>query len=855
MQLVTTAFSASPYLASTLWSDPSLLYWLFEGKFLNEYSDDDWEFETMKACESFDTDEGFIEAINHFKMKHSFLLALREIFKMDPIQKTTQRMSKLADTILETVYRRVQKTMPECRIAIVSLGKLGGFEVNFSSDLDLIFFGESGEQSDLNAMGQKMISILTADSRFGWLFRIDMRLRPEGNTSPLVTKLAYFDEYLATRVRTWERQAYIRARFSAGDAEIGRKAMERIEDFVFHSYLTIEDIRSILSIKTEIDNSVKSDPTQHVKKGRGGIRDIEFIVQAFQLIFGKTIPALRRANIFKALEILFNLQLIQQQEYATLSGVYQTLRRIEHYLQLKDNLQVFELPKDERSLTKLARLMGYASAEEFKTDYLGSRERVRVIFTNIFTRIFGEGDIAPISEIVLNPDIERDAATELLRETGFADPRSIFEYLRYLSSISPRMGVSLALSLNLILKEVQDSHHPDKKFFRFFSILERYGATATFLKLIRYDDALRSLLLVLLAESQYLTDIVLAYPGLLDRFIDPDALDETVDCSQWFGAFQSEKPGATTENLARLMNSQMLNAAMREYANALTSEQTGHILSDSADFVIRTVCESAEKPPVKSYAVLALGRLGCREITFGSDADVNFLYYDMPDKKSLYSDFFQELIQTLAPVMELDARLRPDGRNSALTMSGDDFDDYLHSKAEFWEKVAYAKTRVIVGKPAKSAEATMKSVRRFVLTGDIRRDFDEVMDLRGKIHSAYSKSGEFNIKKDVGGLMDIDFILFMKLRRAKAKEFSVSPLENLRLLDEKRLLEVYQLFRATENALRMTDTKLGSALQWNDEILLRSIAKKVKIPSGKTLSESLETARATVESELQGLKN
>lgn len=854
LDVAKTIFSASNYLSSMLFIQPAFLYSLFEGDFLGLPDSAEYLSETRRLDDDLHDEEVFSTALNRFKMEKLIPIALRELFDRDSINRTAHQLSVLADSILETVYRRCRKKFPDQRLAIISMGKLGGDEVNFSSDLDLIFIGEERALSAVDEFGQSIVNELTRRSRFGYLFRVDMRLRPEGNASALVTRLDYFRDYLLSRARTWERQAYIRARYSAGDPELGKEAIETIRDFVFHSSLTIEDIRSIIFIKNEIDHSVRANPIGHVKKGRGGIRDIEFIVQAFQLIFGDRYPPLRQSNIFHALEMIYKYNLIPPEEYEILAEGYRFLRRIEHYLQLRDNRQVFELPKKDKDLVIIARLMGFDDISGFRDKYTSIREKIRKIFTGIFSGIFGEGTIADVGQVVINPDIDADTATQILSQYRFTDPHSIFINLRRLAERSPKISISLALSLHTILSETEKFPAPDKKFLAFMTIMERYGAAATFLKLIRERPQWRNIILNVLAESENLTRIVLDSPGIIDQLIDPDLLDYPEPPERMYRRYLKLLNGDETAAARKMKDHIFFITAVREMCGLIDSERAGYILSDTVDFLIRRVIERNRNEIGGGYAVLALGRLGCREVTFGSDADVVYIFRDLPEKIADYTRFFNHIPQFLNKMIEIDARLRPNGKNAPLAVTESGFYDYLENKAELWERSAYLKARVVACSDEETEELIRTRIAEFVTGGDVSDDPENIQELRRKIHDAYSKPDQFNLKKDSGGLMDIDFFVFMQIRKHRVMDFNHSVLNNLSKLEKipelaeicRKMTQIYRFYRRLENIIRVDYEHLGSVIRWGDRDFLELITRKLELESPEVLEAGITEYRNDV---------
>lgn len=816
-----TAFSASTYLSSLVIVQPTLFSWLFENGMMPSVDTESMKSEAASLSEKFREDDGFLEAMNTFKNRYVFLIAMRELLGMESIEGATFLLSELADAVLEPVYHRFVGS--EKGFAVFSLGKHGSREVNFSSDLDLIFFSEE-VSPELIRRAQAYVSALSKSTRAGSLYRIDMRLRPEGQSSPLVTSISYFESYLDSRARSWERQAYLRARHSAGDDVAGKRAAHLIEGFVYQSALTIADIQSIIFIKDQIDRSVKNNPLRHVKKGRGGIRDIEFIVQAFQLIFGQQHAELRNPNIFHLLDALFRLHFLETSDYETLKEAYHFLRKVEHYLQLKENRQIFELPEKSSELRSLSRLLGFQDSESYAKYYGEIREKVRGIFLSVFSKIFGEGDIAPISEIILNPDVSEKNAEELLQKYGFRDPKSVFSFLKNLSGYSPRLQTALALSLSTILESVADCADPDGKFFRFFEIFSAYGAPSLFLKLLKSSPSWRNLLLGVISESEALTNAVKNSPSLIDRFTDPEALSESEDPEVLFERMM--KMTGQNRKLAqkRFFEHQSFKSAVREFSGAIDFEETGEVLSDSVDLLIRKSIEELRSENIREFAVLALGRLGARETAFGSDADVVYLSENADEKIPVYVHFFNSLREDLQKVIELDPRLRPHGKSAPISVSFKGFESYLSETAELWEKTAYVKCRVLFASSDEAASFADCTIRNFVLSPSKKEDFEEIETLRRKIHESYTKPAEFNLKKDAGGLMDLDFISFLILREHHVRDFDHSTLSNLRrfeksgfLQTEVPLSEIYAFYRRLENHLRILRPKGKSRIRLEEE--------------------------------------
>jgi len=778
-----------------------------------------------------------LACIRRLRIEHTLRIAGLDLLGSLPLPDTTRALSDLADACLalalavavERLRPRlggVPETAGALPFVVLALGKLGGRELNYSSDIDLVFaYSGSGEtagasrrvdfQSYFKALGEDLIAALDSVTEDGRAYRVDMRLRPHGSAGPLVLPVEAMLEYFQSEGRTWERQAWLKARPVAGSLALGQSLLDSLSSFVFRRYFTLDAISDLQALKRQMELSVarRGESTDEVKLGRGGIRDIEFVVQFMQLSHGGENPRVRSGNTLRALYELRREGLLAQDEAEPLVTAYVFLRHVEHRLQLHGDLQVHLLPGGRAERRRLARSLGYAddaaggatvpAEEAFENDRGKHTSRTREIFERLFANLFREntGPEGELSDLLLAPQPDIPRLGELLRGFGFTDPPSSARELLALASpdviltAPSRTRKFFASVAPALLKALAATGEPDEALRRFSRVAGSLGARAIFYQMLNENAWLLKMTVDLAAWSEYLTGILVANPGLFDELVD--AL-QTATLKTMRGMLdelaQIARGGDIADTLRAYRAGELLRIGVRDLIHSAALEQTQSELSDLAEAILRTQLQHSvrlhreRRGSVKTqaaacataglsssaeagvgFAILAVGKFGGREMNYGSDLDVIFFYGDegQTDSGLPAGAYFAELAQDLTRAMatptglgvlyELDARLRPNGNKGPLALSPDYFRQYCREgQLADWERLALTRARFVAGDEG-VGERALHLIRSAVYSPlkDTQALAREARAMRQRLEETAAKG---DLKRGAGGLVDVEFI-------------------------------------------------------------------------------------------------
>ncbi|GIX21918.1 MAG: glutamate-ammonia-ligase adenylyltransferase [Gammaproteobacteria bacterium] len=770
----------------------------------------------------------FMAALRRFRHRMHSRIAVRDLAGWAPLAETLTALSRTADRCLELAYRRAA-ALQEARfgkprdeaggtpsLVVLALGKLGGEELNFSSDVDLIFaYPEEGESSGGRSgrcdnhrwflgQAQSIIRYLAEQTADGFAYRVDTRLRPFGHSGPLAASFDFLEQYYMQQGRDWERYALIKARPVCGEPADRRALLELLRPFVFRRYLDYQAFAALREMKAMIAAEVRRKGLEDdIKRGAGGIREIEFIGQAFQLIRGGREPALRARSILTVLDRLAERQVLDPAVVMHLKEAYALLRAVENRLQMVADRQVHRLPKDERGRARLAYAMGYDAPEPFEALLARQRAAVAARFQAL---VFG----------VEAPEAEdpRRRAVAALADQGWppAETESFLapwagaaagawcEALRRFADghaarrMSRTARERLLPLLPLLFDAVAAAGGEAATLARVLAVLEAVLQRPVYLALLlEYPRALQQLVR-LCAASDWLAAYIARHPAVLDVLVEPrsgplpdrDALRAELRAAM--AALQEEDEERRLDALRHFKQEQVLRIAALDVLGGLPLMKVSDQLTWLAEAVLETVVELAEadleprfgRPRAAAgepaFGVIAYGKLGGIELGYASDLDLVFVYRgegqtDGPrvlDNALYYARLVQRIVhwlttRTSAGVLyEVDMRLRPDGASGPLVCTLEAFDRYQQERAWTWEHQALVRARMVCGPPALCA--AFADTRRAVLTR--RRDRAalqrEVREMRERMRRQLSKGGRdglFDLKYDRGGLGDIEFIV------------------------------------------------------------------------------------------------
>jgi glutamate-ammonia-ligase adenylyltransferase len=639
-----------------------------------------------------------LTALRRFKLRETLRIAYGDIVQQLPVGQTARQISYVADAIveaaLEFALREVRQrhhqgngqgfVLP--RFVVLALGKLGGLELNYSSDIDLIFLwqaanADTGNQDSelqefVNRVSQVLIQLLAENTEMGFAYRVDMRLRPDGEQGAICPRVDSALSYYDLRGRTWERQAYVKARPIAGDLALGRDYLIRLEPWVYSRYLSLADITGIKALKRRIEKHARAAgrSSSDVKTGHGGIRDIEFVIQFLQLLNGGHESRVRTGNTLEAIERLEQAGVLTRQERSLLEENYCFLRKLEHRLQIMYDLQTHDLPTAEKELAKVARRMGFLAGgassplEAFQADYQQRTDVNRTILEHLLHHAYGD-DAEPEPEIDLinDPAPQPETIEQVLGRYAFTDPHAAYRNLMSLAEeriaflSTRRCRLFLASIAPRLLAAIAKTPDPDATLVNLSRVSDSLGGKAALWELFSTNHPTLNLYVTLCAACPYLSSILTSNPGMIDELLDSLLIGHLPDLATLEKSLNELSSGA--EDIEPILHSfkhaQHLRVGVRDILGKDEIEATHAELSDIAEVLLKKIfsseneklrnklgeprigeppepMEEAPKAPWRisselvghpcEFIVLAMGKLGGREPNYHSDLDLVFLY-------------------------------------------------------------------------------------------------------------------------------------------------------------------------------------------------------------------------------------
>jgi [glutamine synthetase] adenylyltransferase / [glutamine synthetase]-adenylyl-L-tyrosine phosphorylase len=701
-------------------------------------------------------------------------------------------------------------------LVVVGMGKLGGEELNVSSDIDLVFLypedGQTGgprpitNQEYFTRLSRRLISAMSEYTAEGQVFRVDMRLRPYGDSGPLAMSYDMLEEYLHTQGREWERYAWVKARMVSGAAESDLEAI--VAPFVYRRYLDYGAIASLRGLHAQIRAEVaRSELHDNIKLGPGGIREIEFITQVFQLVRGGKDPSLRLRPTQAALRLLAQQRVLPAEAADELQAAYVFLRNLEHRLQYLDDQQTQSLPAAEEDQAVVAHAMNSPDYASLLTRLDAQRDAVTRQFEAVFAGNGTPEREHPL-ESVWRGSASESEGIEALRRLGYANPQAVLGRLRQLreSQLYRRMAASTQARVDQLAPRVIETaaafNDPDQTLERLARVVESIGRRESyFALLLEYPAALKHLA-ALAAASPWAADYLARHPMLLDELISPQAFDAP-DWKQLRTQLAAEldEHGGNTERqmdtLRHFKQVQTIRLLAQDLAGTLPLETLSDHLTDLAGTILGQVLRLAwaglrtrhrDEP---RFAIIGYGKLGGKELGYASDLDIIFLYDDdHPEAQENYARLAQRMntwLTSFTPagvLYETDLRLRPDGASGLLVSHFQAFAEYQKTKAWTFEHQALTRARFVAGDA--DIGTRFERLRKDVLC--LPRDLPtlnaDVLQMRGKMLEGHpNRSGLFDIKHDRGGIVDVEFaVQYLVLGYAKDYEELTGNIGNLALL-------------------------------------------------------------------------
>ncbi len=851
-------FAMSDFVARVCTQSPWVLADLLEGDDLDRiYTADCLRTRLTTKLAGVEDEAALHRVLRQFRAREMLRIAWRDLSGRAPLNEVLSDLSTLADVIIDEALQWlyaahcVQWGTPRNQaggaqqLIVLGMGKLGGHELNFSSDIDLIFaFPEPGftdgakprtNEEFFIRLGRSLIAALGQQTVDGQCFRVDMRLRPYGESGPLAMSIPAIELYFVEQGREWERYALIKARVVAGDQIAGKALLETLAPFIYRKYLDYGALESLRRMKAMIAREVKRRRlNDNVKLGRGGIREIEFIVQAFQLIRGGQEPELRQRSLQPVLAYLAEKALLPEHAQVELTEAYRYLRCIENRIQAIDDRQTHELPTDPVDQARLVLAMGAADWSSLCETLNDWRRRVQGHFDQVFVapqqddeaEQTDEPDFADLWHDLLEPD----TAHTVLEDSGFGSPdEAITQLTRFregarVRALSEQGRTRLDRLMPMLLAAVAGTEVPDRGLARLMTLLEGIVRRTAYLALLNEHPMAVSQLVRLVSGSPWIARYLSQHPMLLDELLDPRSLYAPLSASALALEVDSRMASVAGDDLEQQMEilrqfkqTQVLRVAAADLAGAIPVMLVSDYLTDIAEVVLERVVQLAWRQvsarygeplradgQVAEFGVVAYGKLGSVELGYGSDLDIVFLHDPVPagtattgDKPVEPAVFFARLAQRIIHILstptpggvlyEVDTRLRPSGQSGLLTISLEAFADYQRERAWTWEHQALVRARMVTG--AEALRAGFASVRREILMQPRERTAlaNEVSEMRERMRRELSTGSTevFDLKQDRGGIADIEFMVqYGVLAGAGRYAGLLRYTDNIRLLDE-----------------------------------------------------------------------
>lgn len=893
---------ASEYLGKILIKHPDMIN-LFKNpikrKTRSQFLD-----EIISECAGEKEIEIIMSKLRKYRDREYFRIGVIDLLKRADLREITAELSSLASATLEVAVRFAKGYLKKTEIelekeeksgfVVIGMGKLGGNELNFLSDIDLMYLCEKNDSIEyFTKLANTVTKIISDVTQDGFVFRIDLRLRPDGESGPVVISLPAALDYYTQWGETWERSALIKAMPVAGDMALGKEFMKGIEPFVYRKYLDYTTIEELKELKRRVEANMNNRmfSSWNVKTGPGGIRSIEFFVQTLQLINGGKIKNIRIANTLDAIESLANAKLITPEEKKGLTDAYIFLRELEHRIQIAEGRRTQSLP-DGEELIHLARRMGFEGENsEVRENFLSTlsqyKDFVKDIFSSLFYKEEKENIPPDYIEMFSEEEIDKDSILNRLKKEGFEDAERAFEILKELKDepvkkrFSARAKQIFKKLLPIMINEAAVSSDPDSAIHYLSEFLKRVGGRIVpYYQLAENRETLRYLI-SLFSNSEYLSKFFINHPELIDYLIlkeyaAPVKNKESMASELDRMLSEADDYEACMNVLRRFRNTEILRIASNDLYGEITLEDVSAqftalaeiMLDRSLRIAMDNLADKFGNPGDSKIAIIGLGKLGGKELGYNSDLDIIFIYsddgYTKGGKKSItlreyFTYIAQRVISLLSTytadgyVFKVDTRLRPSGNAGAMVTSLEALKKYHAESAWLWERQAMIKARPVAGD--KDFGEKIKGIIREIVFKKGLSDYEkeEMHKMRERIISEHTqRKNRYNLKYSPGGLIDLEFTVQgyqMKygsdIEELKTPEIvlAIKTLISKGILSEKDgkiLLESNSFLRKLENRLRLL-------YDYSHDNLPESEKELSKLAKGMALDERTGGANKLIE--------
>jgi glutamate-ammonia-ligase adenylyltransferase len=850
-------------------------------------------YETVIASQDEEALKQNLRTLRNWQMAR---IAIRDLSGLAMLDETMRDLSDLADALVASTldwhYERAclrygtpigrDSGLPQ-KMLVIGMGKLGGQELNFSSDIDLIFVYPEGGETKMaegqplrratsndqffTRLGQAMNKSLVEMTADGFVYRVDMRLRPFGDGGSLAISFSGLEHYYEIHGRAWERYALVKGRVIAGDAEEAAYLFDILRPFVYRRYVDFTAMDSLRELKQMIAAQVKKKGMEdNIKLGRGGIREIEFIAQAFQLIHGGRDKALQTRSLLPTLDLLVQRNFLDEEAYSLLKNAYKFLRRAENRLQMWRDQQTHDLPVDAAQQLMLAQSMGYDGYDAFLTVLNQHREMVQTQFDLVFAEDDACEEADSLSDLWLGEvddlNLLMEYGVSKTEAKAFLQPLQVFKAGRTVQTLEKEGVDRLNAVMPLLLREVLNAKYSTVCFERVLAVIESIAKRSVYLVLLKENVGALQRLIELCHVSAWLADMLVKYPALLDQLLDEEGLYSPLDLEglQHEAQIILEHSKLDEEEfmnaLRQWRHAQVFKVAAADVTGNVPVTEVSNYLTWIAEAVLNTVVTFAwrlmqqknglpggmdEQTKRNPFMVLGYGKLGGIELGYGSDLDVVFVYEGLkssdqaisPSGRALDNSMYfirmgQKIISLMTTTMptgilyEVDTRLRPNGASGMMVVDFKGYQNYLKNKAWVWEHQAFVRVRAVTG-DAQSVDAFNTFKAAFLQQKrDVTEIQKEVVEMRQKMMDELDKSSDtvFDLKQGKGGIVDIEFMMqFLVLSYAHQYPYLCEYSDNLRVInavskaglltkqEAKWLLNSYKTYRSKYHRMALQNEK------------------------------------------------
>ncbi len=940
-------FANSQYLADLLAHDPSVYRELYEtggDRCTREILDERLRPRMQDAA----TPDQAMSVLRQFKHRETLRIAFGDLIAGHRVEQVAEQISFLAEAICSAAYtwsrdrlvekmgRPLRKDGLESHCVVLAMGKLGGHELNYSSDIDLIvIYDQDGKTLANNGLAKsqtnelfyekltlEIVRLLGENTSSGRAYRVDLRLRPEGSRGKVCCSLRYALRYYDLQGRTWERQAMIKARPIAGDRELGKSILRQLAQWIYRPNVNRTDIGGVKALKRKIERRAKleGEDRTNIKTGHGGIRDVEFVIQFLQLLNGCLLKEVRGNNTFLAIKRLERAGCLNNSEGNLLFHNYSWLRQLEHRLQIMHDLQTHTISHDQVELYKTARRMGYRDAkdrsalDQFQADLTEKTESNRSILNHLLHGAFQASDAdagdplhhaaVPLEvDLILDPYPGEPMIRQALSQYGFQDELKTYRRLLELAQestrfLSPRRCQHFFAAITpALLQEVSQMPDPDGALVSLTTISDSLGAKGVLWELFSFNPPTLKLYIRICALTDYIASILKQNPGMIDELMDALQLQQLPTRAWLEDNLADLSRGA--EDLAVVLHSfkstQHMRIGIRDLVSRDDVRDIHRSLADVASVCLESVAHYFYQQLIRRYAaegqvdfllnqfscpfvILGMGKLGGNEPNYHSDLDVIFLYDSNSGIESYLADgttgqyFFSELAASImrfithsdryGQLYEIDSRLRPTGKSGALAVSLDGFERYFATDdGQLWERQSLCKARAVFG-TAPMKQQVMEVVHRIITSKPWSDEMAQA--IRSMRHAMEADCSERNLKRGVGGTVDIEFaIQMLQLKHARDDASVLVPgtldaitrLTTAGFLAADRaaaLTDCYRQLRQVEAQLRLMNTTARHDLP-TDRSQLAKLAMLLNHADADAMTESVEQCRQTVRQQFEAL--